>query len=341
MKCIQIITPYRGDLFGTESINLECQRHSCGDVLDRVGGTGGITLFDKVIQIRNRPRSYPIKAMDTRTGRVDDLEIFNGQLGFVMPFKYDERRWGNRDFRLERFDVIFSRRENHRVGFGSHLGKGCPNESVEGNLELAYAISVHKAQGSEFSRTYVVIPKEKARLLSRELFYTALTRASRHCTLLIQQDISPLLEMRRPHKSYLELINSSLFEFRAVPEALLSLGSWYEEGKIHETLAEVMVRSKSEVIIANMLHEREIPFTYENPLYAPDGTFYLPDFTVTWRGENYFWEHVGMLHRRDYRQHWEKKRTWYEKFFPGKLIITEESGHLSLDADEVIRNQFR
>ena len=46
-----------------------------------------------------------------------------------------------------------------------------------------------------------------------------------------------------------------------------------------------MVRSKSQVIIANMLFDRDIPFRYERPMYAQDGTFHLPDFTVTWRGE--------------------------------------------------------
>ncbi len=144
-------------------------------------------------------------------------------------------------------------------------------------------ISVHKSQGSEFDRVYFVVPKYKSALLSRELFYTGLTRASRHCTLLIEEDISPLLSMRRPERSYLVGINSSLFEFRPIPEAFQTIGSWYEEGKIHRTLTDFMVRSKSEVIIANMLAERDIPFRYEVALYAPDGTFYLPDFTVTAR----------------------------------------------------------
>jgi hypothetical protein len=64
---------------------------------------------------------------------------------------------------------------------------------------------------------------------------------------------------------------------------------WYEEGKIHRALANYMVRSKSEVIIANMLFERDIPFIYEMALYAQDGTMVLPDFTINWRGETWFW----------------------------------------------------
>jgi exodeoxyribonuclease V alpha subunit len=101
-----------------------------------------------------------------------------------------------------------------------------------------------------------------------------------------------------------------------------------------------MVRSKSEVIIANMLSEREIPFKYEVPLYASDGTFYLPDFTITWRGEQWYWEHLGLLESERYRTHWEQKHAWYEKFFPDRLVTTVESGNLSQDANQIIEQFF-
>ena len=55
------------------------------------------------------------------------------------------------------------------------------------------------------------------------------------------------------------------------------------------------MRSKSEVIIANMLAAEEVPFVYEQPLYAPDGTMFLPDFTVKFMGETYYWETCGKI----------------------------------------------
>jgi len=64
------------------------------------------------------------------------------------------------------------------------------------------------------------------------------------------------------------MINSSVFDFEPVPEEFLNIHSWYEEGKIHRTLSDYMVRSKSEVIIANMLYERDIPFKYEVQCFA-------------------------------------------------------------------------
>ena len=241
--------------------------------------------------------------------------------------------------------MVFSRKGDHWVGYGRDLGKGpkgwpLRRENPEDNLELAYVISVHKAQGSGFERVYFVVPASKTALLSQELFYTGITRASRHCTILVENDVSPLLSMRRPEKSHLVGINSSLFSFRPVPDEIQNMKDWYEEGKVHRTLADLMVRSKSEVIIANMLHDRDIPFRYEVPLYASDGTFYLPDFTVTWRGEEWYWEHLGMLDDEGYANHWETKKAWYDKFFPGRLVTTEESGNLSKDAEALIASHF-
>ena len=85
-----------------------------------------------------------------------------------------------------------------------------------------------------------------------------------------------------------------------------------------------------------MLSERNIPFKYEEPLYAPDGTMYLPDFTVKFKGEEYYWEHVGRTNDKAYMAHWTKKEAWYHKHFPGKLLVTMESNNLSKDAEELI-----
>jgi exodeoxyribonuclease V alpha subunit len=336
----QVLTPYRGELFGIEAINPAIQGYVGEGMLDRIGVLDGITFFDKVIQVRNPPRSDMAYAYNTTARRPERIEVFNGELGFVKPHGFDNKDWKwKRDFWLKRFQIVFSRKENWWVNCGSDIGG--PPQPVEENLELAYAISVHKAQGSEFERTYVVIPRLRASFLSPELFYTALTRASRHCTLFLQQDISVLVDMRRREKSHLLQINSSLFTSRRVPEPLLNLGTWYEEGKIHETLAGYIVRSKSEVIIANLLSAAKLPFRYEVPLFAPDGTFYLPDFTIEWRGRKFFWEHAGLLSKPKYKKDWEAKQKWYNKHFRGSLLVTEESPKLTKAAQKIIETTFR
>jgi exodeoxyribonuclease V alpha subunit len=326
----QVLTPHRGELHGVEALNESIQKRVATGVISRYGLLDGITLYDKVIQYRNRPQSNPIWAYNFSTGRPERVEVFNGEIGFVQKHNFDKKIRG----RLKRFQVKFERKNHLAVGYGSELSIKGGFEKVEDNLELAYAISVHKAQGSEFNHTYVLVPRSKGRSLSSELLYTALTRARQHCTLLVQGDISTLLSARRPENAQTGLINSSLFDgfFRAVPNQLLNRKSWYEEGRIHEALSGDMVRSKSELVIANLLHERGIPFAYEVLLRAPDGTMYLPDFTITWQGERWFWEHWGMMSSDGYQEHRERKIAWYDRHFPGRLIETFEGPQLSQDA---------
>lgn len=329
----QVISPYRGELFGTENLNILLQKFINKSNIENKGSVGGITIFDKVIQYINRPRSNPHWAYNTMKRINEPIEVYNGEIGFVKPHAFDGIKWKWNNFRIGRFQVIFSRKKGYWIEFKSE-------SQVEENLELAYAISVHKAQGSEFERIYFILPKNKKSLLSSELLYTGITRAQKHLTLLVEEDISPFLSLRRPEKSHLLGINSSLFNFKPVPDEILTMHEWYEEGKIHQTLSDYMVRSKSEVIIANMLFDRGIPFKYEVPLFAPDGTFYLPDFTITWNGEEWYWEHLGLLESEKYRNHWETKKLWYEKYFPGHLVTTAESGTLSKDAQNIIDKFF-
>ncbi len=346
----QVITPYRHEDFGTEAINLAIQQEARSTAISRIGLLDGITLFDKVLQYRNRGVSDAIWAYNSEDRENQPVSIYNGELGFVVPHGMDGKKWKGQYFRLDRFQVRFSRKEKYAVAYGNKLGyamvndrkKWLPNEKPEDNLELAYAISVHKAQGSEFDRVYFVVPKEKLALLSPELFYTGVTRASRHCTIFLQQDISTLLRMYRPESSHLVGINSSIFDFAPVPDGFEQIRrqGFLEEYKIHRTLADLMVRSKSEVIIANILFERDINFFYEKPLYAPDGSFYLPDFTILHRGEEYYWEHLGLLEQEDYQRRWEVKKNWYKQHFPDRLVTTEESGELSSEAAAIVDNLF-
>ena len=64
-----------------------------------------------------------------------------------------------------------------------------------------------------------------------------------------------------------------------MPKIIEFEDSFYEESLIHFTLGGEMVRSKSEVIIANLLHERGIVYKYEKKLIENDG-YKRPDFTL-------------------------------------------------------------
>ncbi|KJK23497.1 hypothetical protein UB46_15655 [Burkholderiaceae bacterium 16] len=332
----QILTPHRGEQHGVEALNEVCQRRISKFVIDRIGTVDGITLSDKVIQIRNRPKSNPIWAYEAATRRSRKVEVFNGEIGTVQAFGFDNKLWKTVKTgygpRLKRFAVQFTRKPGMTVGYGRevpHDKSSRRTESVEENLELAYAVSIHKAQGSEFAHTFVIIPSSTKWPVSAELVYTALTRANHHCTLLLQRDITSLLDARRRENAQTLQINSFLFALHAAKQALTNRRGWYEAGKIHEALGGDMLRSKSEVIIANLLHGASVPFRYEQPLFARDGTLRLPDFTITWAGKTYYWEHLGRLEFSDYAEEWKQKRAWYERWFPGQLITTEEGPKLS------------
>lgn len=354
----QVISPYRSELFGTDALNTFFQSKLNASNFERQLFVDGISVFDKVIQYRNRTKSNPILAYVSKEKRTKPINIYNGEIGFsrwhytdTKAIKDEETNtWYNPRhrapfFRLERFTVNLQGRDAH-IPFGKKLGrykteKGYWNDLREekpiDNLELAYAISVHKSQGSEFDHVFLVLPKNKKSLLSKELIYTAITRAKTKLTIFAEQDIGAFLQLTRPEANKLAKISASLFDFKPLPKELLVMNDWYEEGKIHETLSGYMVRSKSEVIIANMLTERDVPFWYEKPLFASDGSFYLPDFTVMLQGEEYYLEHVGRLDLPDYKAHWEKKKVWYDKYFKGKLLTTYETISLSTDIDRIIK----
>jgi superfamily I DNA/RNA helicase len=94
-------------------------------------------------------------------------------MGFASFHGFDKDTW-KRSRRIDKFSVKFKGKEHYSVGYGTDK-RSKPLE----NLELAYAISVHKSQGSEFDIVYAIIPKRKSALLSMELLYTAVTRAQK------------------------------------------------------------------------------------------------------------------------------------------------------------------
>ena len=343
---MQIISPYRGEYYGTGSINLFMQKFLNPSWINKYN-LDGITYWDKVIQIRNRPKSNMAYAYNYDSRKTEQHEIYNGEIGIVNIHPFD--RAGKQYLKnntIKKFQVIFTNKSRKKLAYnyGKEYGKNSkgyyyPEQKVLDNLELAYAISVHKSQGSEFDYVYIVLPNKNSKLLSMELLYTAITRAQKKVTIFIQKDIGTLTSLGHIEKSAIRKINSSIFEFKPLPEDLFNVQNWYENEKKMSTLSEYFVRSKSEVIIANMLVEEGIEFKYEEPLYASDGTMYLPDFTVTLRGETYYWEHVGRLDLPDYKAHWEKKKKWYEKHFPDKLIITYEGKDLSTEAMKIIKSR--
>lgn len=109
-------------------------------------------------------------------------------------------------------------------------------------------------------------------------------------------------------------------------------------GKIHKTESGIWVRSKSEVIIANILFRCNIDFQYEEKLYYNTTQWKEPDFTIRHNNKTWYWEHLGLLGDEQYNENWqEKKEIFKELGVFDNVITTKESAVLSSQANELIK----
>ncbi len=122
---------------------------------------------------------------------------------------------------------------------------------------------------------------------------------------------------------------------------------WHPENLIYATDNGEMVRSKSEMIIANLLFAMQLPYQYEKPLRL-NGKTVFPDFTILdteSRTEVYF-EHFGLMDQEDYRVAAMLKIKSYEKagFLLGKdFLFSFESERVPFDVDWIkkkLRDRF-
>lgn len=107
------------------------------------------------------------------------------------------------------------------------------------------------------------------------------------------------------------------------------------------TMKEERVRSKSELIIADILNREGIPYRYEYPIYLKGQGRIYPDFTVlnVKKRKELYWEHLGMMDDSAYAEKAFQKIATYEKsgFFPGdKLILTYESKNVPLSQKQIM-----
>lgn len=107
--------------------------------------------------------------------------------------------------------------------------------------------------------------------------------------------------------------------------------------RIYSTVKGDKVRSKSEVIIANLLADNNIAYEYEKKLEYENGRWIEPDFTIIKEdGTELYWEHLGMLGVESYDNRWLEKQEIYEKYFSDNLIITYEGANITNNTLEVI-----
>ena len=317
----QILSPERAHPHGVHDLNRWIQARfrakelrNARDFFKTSLGDEDIVIRDKVIQIVNRKMTgynWNTKANE------ENHYIANGDIGGVAP--------GKAGF----LNVAFAGKSNLTFGYrGDNFGEEFAP------LELAYALTIHKSQGSQFGTVFVVIPKS-SRLLSRELLYTALTRSRERLVLLVEGDNAGLFhELSKPERS--DAARRNTFLFSAVVRALPDTPP-HAEHLIHKTRKGHMVRSKTELIIADKLFEAGIVYDYEKPLdgiKSPGRIF--PDFSFTdAAGDLLIWEHFGRMDDPQYVKGHDWKMQWYadNDFTVGSnLFVTEEKSTSGLDS---------
>ncbi|BAY19881.1 ATP-dependent DNA helicase RecQ (plasmid) [Anabaenopsis circularis NIES-21] len=108
--------------------------------------------------------------------------------------------------------------------------------------------------------------------------------------------------------------------------------------KIHQTENGIWVRSKSEVIIANILYRSNIDFQYEEKLFYNETQWKEPDFTIRHNNNVWYWEHLGLLGNEQYNENWQEKKQIYKKLgVLDKVLTTKESTVLSNQVNELIK----
>lgn len=163
---IQVLTPTRKSLIGVQSLNEILQRRlnpKNQKISEKVVGSYVFRIGDKVMQTKNNYNLEWIRTSDGEKG----MGVFNGDVGFVtdiniprqtLTVTYDDRR------------VVYD-----FIGLDE--------------LELAYATTVHKSQGSEFDVVIMPMFDTHRLLMTRNLLYTAITRAKRLVILVGKEEV--------------------------------------------------------------------------------------------------------------------------------------------------------
>lgn len=335
----QIISPVKNWPYGVLELNRLIHKTFRGGLINynkrnwkplNPLGAEELIIGDKVINVLNHSRKY----YNPFIRRKEKGYLANGEIGIaISSYNYG-------------LNIEFSSQPGINYGFPKYEF----GEESTTLIELAYALTIHKAQGSEFEKVFLILP-DHWRMLSRELLYTALTRQTKKVIILHQ---GPFIEFKKYSDDIHSVTARRYTNIFYKPSVIEFEDKFLEERLINVTKRGEAVRSKSEVIIADLLDSNEVDYAYEEKLII-DGIVKYPDFTIhdDDLGIKYYWEHCGMMQDPNYRKRWMKKLRWYKNndILPleqgggknGTLIITEDNdkgGISSKDIDRLIKDHI-
>jgi exodeoxyribonuclease V alpha subunit len=168
IRDIQVLTPMHKGVVGVSNLNLELQKRLNPDSFEMTHGGRTFRLGDKVMQIVN---NY-------------EKEVFNGDIGWISKIDRESR------------ELI--------IDFGGRL---IPyDQSDLDEIVMAYAISVHKSQGSEYPVVIFPVTTQHFLLLQRNLIYTGITRAKKLAVLIgTKKALSIAIKNNKPQLRFTRL----------------------------------------------------------------------------------------------------------------------------------------
>jgi exodeoxyribonuclease V alpha subunit len=165
LKEIQVLAPMHKGIVGVANLNIELQKRLNPGPSGISRGAWDFRLRDKVMQIVN---NY-------------DKDVFNGDIGWISKIDPEER------------EVV--------IDFD---GRPVPYEYSDlDEVVLAYAVSVHKSQGSEYPAVILPVITQHYLLLQRNLIYTGITRAKKRVVLIgTKKALAIAIRNNKPQRRY-------------------------------------------------------------------------------------------------------------------------------------------
>lgn len=296
----------------------------------RIGDFGSMAINQKIImngKINYAPRTKLICEENMyfnarKGGRV--LGLANGSIGYIVnrnDFYFDDIPELIEDYGLESVER----------GLLSQVRREVYSQAkTERKIDLGYAITVHKAQGSDFEHVILVF-SQMSPFITRELLYTALTRPKEKLHFLIHSDLKENLTqvlIRAYLNSLVEQRKTLLFGHKFSPFKPYQLT--LKNGKA------IQVDSKIERIIAQALDSLGVDFEAgPKEFYAEHHM--VPDFKLHVEDKAYYLEHLGNMGNLSYRERWLRKFPVYQKLGLVDRLITTSEGEEKTNIEENIK----
>ena len=147
-----------------------------------MGNLSGVKIGDKILF--NNSERFPILYNNLK-GTIVDIQKFDDRIEFVIDVNTIITE---RDCRMNGITYISNSESETRISFAVYKYDETKDEKSAGlhrkntvvPFQLAYAVSIHKAQGLEYDSVKIIIPSVNAERITHSIFYTAITRAKKN-----------------------------------------------------------------------------------------------------------------------------------------------------------------